>query len=66
MGIVWCALTFAFLTIDEWNRTIFKKGLIGWAIIFAINNFYPKFKSFYANYKKQKALKNKIQNSNIN
>ena len=66
MGVIWCLLTIVFMTMDEWNRALIVKGLIGWAFIFATSNIYPKFKSFYGNYKKQKSRNARIQNPQLN
>jgi len=66
MGVIWLCLTFAFLAIDDWNRAAFMKGMVGWGVIFMISNYYPKFKSYYANYKKQQNIKMKYQiNKNV-
>jgi len=51
MGVIWMSLTLAFLSIDEWNRSAFMKGLVSWIFIIFIKEMLPKFKSLYSKYK---------------
>ena len=64
MAVAWLAVTSAFMFMNEWNRLVLLKGILGWGLILTIYHVYPKCKSLYVNYKKYKSGRNKVHNNN--